>query len=519
MARGKKMARRRFLKAAAAAPLLATATSAGQVLNSPLQGPQKRNILLFIADDCGVDQIQRYVDYYNARGRPIRTQNLGTNPFPRTNTITRLATAGVTFVNAWSSPVCSPTRACVYTGNHSFRHGVYRPGDILPDSIQGAATSTIAQVLRASGYATGLFGKWHLAGESTDCPASATLLSKGAVHFGWNRYAGSLGGGVTDYRNWEKTVESESGLPASRRSCAAETLFATPVNKTDAADWITQQGTNPWLAVVAFNAPHSPWTSRAPADYVSRTSTAKQSYYRSLLENVDIVMGNLLDGMAPAVLDNTTIIFMGDNGTPFYVDDNGTPANTSDDFKVAISDHFAADHSKDTVYEGGIRVPFIVADGNAYRRGVTSPVNIPGRVVSPGRFVEAPINALDLYATCAQIGNASVTTAHDSVSLIPFLASPAAVPQRQFVFAENKNTAGVWDLAVAAHTSVPGMGNKVIKLIVQGYVRATNDGPTKKMYNLTDDPWETRDLYVVGGASLYESQLKSRIIQAFAGFR
>src|SRR6185369_12757866 len=108
-------------------------------------------------------------------------------------TVDKLAACGVTFINAWSSPVCSPTRACLFTGQLSYRHGIFNqlePGE--PGLAAG--TTTLATVLKASGYTNGLFGKWHL-GDTT---------GYNPLDFDWGTFKGALDGGLEDYFNWDK---------------------------------------------------------------------------------------------------------------------------------------------------------------------------------------------------------------------------------------------------------------------------------------------------------------------------
>ena len=233
----------------------------------------KRNVLLIIADDVGVDQIPWYIDYYKGSPNPITVAtDTAANPATTMETVQKLAQSGVTFLNAWSSPVCSPTRACLYTGNYSFRHGVYSPetlGAVLPITIEGTATTTIAKVLSASGYSNGLFGKWHL-GDEID----GTV---GPIDFGWDHFAGALGGGLTSYTGWEKVVADKDGTYTIENPREA---YATTDNVTDAVAWITAQTeqTKPWMATVAFNAPHSPWAyPDATCVYNSRTIASRKA--------------------------------------------------------------------------------------------------------------------------------------------------------------------------------------------------------------------------------------------------
>ena len=104
-------------------------------------GDPRRNVLLIIADDVGVAQFSRYVNYFNAP--PSTADDMSGVTPASTPSIDDLAAAGVTFLNAWSSPLCSAARAGIFTGLYSVRNGVY--GALGPDEAGlGLSKKTIA---------------------------------------------------------------------------------------------------------------------------------------------------------------------------------------------------------------------------------------------------------------------------------------------------------------------------------------------------------------------------------------
>jgi len=426
-----------------------------------------RNVLLLIADDLGVDETPCYIDYYDATpdtSDDIAVTDTPANPAIQMPTVDRLTESGVMFLNAWSSPTCSPTRAGLYTGTCSFRHGVYHP--TAPDLPAG--TTTIANVLHNSGYTSALFGKWHL-GE-TNRP----------LDFGWDHFSGSLGGEIESYTNWSKVVDD--GTPAT------ETGYATTNNVEDALDWIAGQTNGPWMATLAFNAPH--WAGSAssktwempPAGtaYSFRPNPNKTNQFRSMVECMDRSISNLLTRIDPDMLEQTTIIFMGDNGTD-----------------PQITEHFPNNHAKSTLYEGGVNVPLIIADGYTYLHGTNSPASKgKGRVVSPNRVETALVQTMDLFATIAEIGRAEDSSAGlDSISMVPYLSSASASPQRDVIFGEmGGSSSGAWDVAVR---------NEDYKLMVSDF-QSTSE--TFMLYDLTTDRWgETNDFLSPGGSAYYEA--------------
>lgn len=245
-----------------------------------------QNILLIIADDIGVDNISGYGEHADSANTP---------------NIDDLATSGVLFRNAWLNPMCSPSRASVYTGRHAFRHGVLHPSDSTLD----ASEETIAEVLSSAGYATAMFGKWHLGESSGHQPTDQ----------GYDYFSGSLAGNISDYFSWEKTTIDAA---AATSVTVTETDYATRVNQLEARTWISGQ-TGPWFATIAFNAGHSPFhvppsglhtmsLSGNVGSTCSGTSDSQSDCYRAMVEAMDTHIGRLLNWLDnQGELDSTLI--------------------------------------------------------------------------------------------------------------------------------------------------------------------------------------------------------------------
>lgn len=313
-----------------------------------------KNVLLIIADDYGADNSSFYNS--SANGAIL----------PPTPNLAALAQSGVVFANAYANPVCSPTRACIITGRYAFRTGV---GDAIAGAGSPQLSSsefTLPEALNASGLGHHLaqFGKWHLA------MAPNSPLNVG----GWTNFAGVLQGAVANYTNWNKTVNGST--------TANYTNYATTDVVNDAVAWIQARGTNPWVAWVAFNAGHTPLhkppASLAPS-YASLPGTTghinanPELYFDAMIEAMDTEIGRLL---ATVNLTNTHVIFLGDNGS--------TP-NT-------LQPPYPAGRGKSTLYEGGIKVPMIIA-------GPT--------VVNPNRTNTTLVHAVDLFATILELAGTS----------------------------------------------------------------------------------------------------------------
>jgi arylsulfatase B len=383
-----------------------------------------KNILLIIADDYGVDSSALYNS--TANGATL----------PPTPNIQSLVANGVVFRNAYANPVCSPTRACILTGQHGFRTGI---GDIVDNGVSlttAAFTLSEALTAAATGHAMAQFGKWHLASG----PNSPRLIG------GWTNFAGNLVGAIGNYSNWNKTV---NGI-----STAGNTNYATTDLVNDAVSWINARGTNSWFVWAAFNAPHAPYHSPPPSlcpSYPSNTLTNNRRRFEAMTEAMDTEIGRLLAAVDRA---NTHVIFIGDNGTPGSV----------------IAPPYSASRGKDTLYEGGIHVPLILSGPD---------------VVSPNRTNDTPVNAVDLFATILELAGTSPAAAVpsnvkiDSQSLAPLLTGTNTVLRRAY--------SEVFGASVAANVGGRALRDSRYKLI------RFNNG-MDEFYDLQADPYEVTNL-------------------------
>lgn len=352
------------------------------LLGVPTSGQQ--NVLLIIADDVGTDLIGAYGDH----------------PVPgKTPVIDALAADGILFRNAWSHPVCSPTRAAMLTGRHAFRTGIgyavqygVASMELYPEEV------TIADVLSPT-YTTAALGKWHLSAKALSDVDHPQLL-------GFDEYRGnlavlptSLPGLLGDgYYNFNKVVNG---------STSVSTTYNTTDIVDDALDLISSYD-KPWFIWMAFNAPHTPY-HKPPGhlhtyDLPDDITTSWAEHGRAMLEALDTELGRLFASMDPVVLSNTLIIFLGDNGTSEFI----------------VTPPADPNKAKETVYEGGVNVPLIIVG--------------PGVVA--GEECEALVNLTDIFATIAEIGGFSASSGVDSVSLVPYFSDPDVPSLREWIYTE-----------------------------------------------------------------------------------
>ena len=395
------------------------------------QAADDPNILLIIADDMGLDASRCY--------------SVGDQQATMPN-IEAMCDTGLVFENAYSAPVCSPTRATIMTGKYGFRTGV---GAAIPrDGANGlsAEEPSLFDVIAGTDYSSNLIGKWHLAGdaESLDHPE----------RMGVSDYFGIFRGRARDY----------SDFPAvSGGKQVRVTEYATTALTNRAIDWIDDRETDqPWFLWLAYNAPHAPFhlppadlhsAGDLPADEESITAN-RLPYYNAALEALDTEIGRLFASMDEATRDNTVIMFIGDNGTPNQV-----------------TRGFYGDHdAKGTIFEGGTHVPLVVTG--------------PG--VKSGRS-EAFVATVDLFTTIAGLAGADAPEV-DGHDFAPAFAGEETARDYIYVehFSEDEPT----------RSDVHGWA------IREGdYKLVAEEGVEPVLYDLAADPREAVNLLADGVSS------------------
>lgn len=401
-----------------------------------LHSNAQRNVVLIIADDIGKDYCDFYADH-------------GSNTVNFTN-VRRLLSRGVVFNNAWSNPLCSPTRAGILTGRYSFRTGV---GDIVDGSNPKLSLSEniipkVLNIFSPDGISKACVGKWHVTTGNAVGYSYPTVM--GFDHYEGN-LVGGLGNSINAYSSWTKITNSVN---------TTSTNYATTENVNNAISYIdSQPSSKPFYLQLAFNAPHTPY-HLPPLNLIAPTSltgtladvTANPlPYFQAMAEAMDNEIGRFFDYLiATGKWENTDIIFIGDNG---------------DENSVAQSSP-----SKGSVYEGGIAIPFIISGPD---------------VVNPNRISDALINTVDLFATIQELfGNTNwqsqiPTTIVDSKSIMPILTN-TATSIRPWAFSE-----------VFRVTPLASDG-KAIRNFEYKLIKFANG--TERLFNLLVDPSESTNL-------------------------
>jgi arylsulfatase A-like enzyme len=370
------MQRRRFL-AGSVAVCLAAAWGMTGPREAAAETGRPPTIVLIFADDLG----WKDVSYQGSR----RCQ---------TPVLDRLAAEGMVFTDAYATAGnCAPSRACLLAGGYTPRHGVYAVGrtDRGPKKSQrlepvpnrdGLAEEvvTLAEALRAGGYATGHFGKWHLAGKEGSLPTRQ----------GFDESFNSFGDGELP----EGLQTNRPGPPEDPKGVFALTRAA--------CDFLERHRDQPSFCYLAHHAIHTPLQAR-PESRAAANVAGGGGMYAACTRDLDDSVGLLLERLdALGLAENTLLVFTSDNGA--------TQASPQEPLRG----------SKGGYYEGGIREPLIV--------------RWPG-VVAPGSRSSVPVTNLDLYPTfLAAAGLAPPEGALlDGESLLPLLRQQGALA-REAIF-------------------------------------------------------------------------------------
>ena len=419
-----------LLAAAVAVWLIAAPPRAAQ----PARQANRPNILILLADDLG------YADIGANGCKDVATPNIDS-----------LANNGVRLTSGYvSGPYCSPTRAALLTGRYQQRFGhEFNPGPIQnadPDFGLPLTETTMADRLKANGYATALVGKWHLGFEAKFHPQRR----------GFDEFFGFLGGAHSYLRNQANRKAIVRGTEPIK-----EVTYTTDMFGDEAVMFIERNKSTPWFLYLAFNADHAPM--EATDKYLARVEHIQDPLRRTFAAMhtaLDDNVGKVLATLKKHGLENDTlVVFLSDNGGP-------TPVNASRNDPLR--------GFKGQTWEGGVRVPFIVQ----------------WKGTLPAAKVYAqPAMQIDILPTAlAAMGvQAKPEWKLDGVNLLPYLAGKnSGSPHDALYWRFGEQMAirqGDWKLVKA-----PAAGAAIIERSSPGSAVGAH------LYNLTTDIGEQNNL-------------------------
>jgi arylsulfatase A len=425
-------------------PAAAAATTAVFVLaltHVHSQPDRLPNFVIVFTDDQGYGDLGSY-------GHPtLRTPN-----------IDRLATEGQRWTSFYASPLCTPSRAELLTGRLAVRTGL-STGVLYPDSTGGLQPSeiTLAEVLKARGYATKAIGKWHLGVLPEYLPTNQGFDSYYGVP-----YSNDMdGAAVTESERFQRYIEPRIeyyNVPLQRDSeiieRPAEQATLTGRYTDEAIAFITAHRDRPFFLYLAHNMPHMPLFRSK--EFENRSARGR---YGDVIEEIDANVGRLLETLRDLQIErNTLILYLSDNGPWAAFSEQGGSAGP-------------LRGAKNTTWEGGMRVPAIF-----WWPGTI----LPGVITGMG-------SVLDVMPTFAAFagGKTPPDRVLDGFDLSPVLRRSAASPRDTLFYYDVAGLAAVRRGPHKLHLMIPPSGTAFGERALQG--------GAPQLYNLDEDPSERFD--------------------------
>jgi arylsulfatase A-like enzyme len=383
-----------------------------------------------------------------------------------TPNIDRLASQGTKFTNYHHHQNCTPTRAALMSGQYSVRTGVYTVGGIERfdwskrplrpvDNVTNLPLdrTLLPAALKTAGYATGMFGKWHIGQQGDYLPGKRgfdeAIVSMGA-HFDFNTTP------PVDYPKGQYLAD-----------------FLTD----KAVDFITRHKDRPFFLYLPHFGVHSPHHAKPEliARFKSKPGVGGHNNptYAAMIASVDESVGRVMARLDELKLaDNTVLIFTSDNGGVGGYVREGIKKGGGD-----VTDNAPLRSGKGSLYEGGTRVPFIV--------------RWPGQVKA-GAVCDVPAIHVDMYPTLVALagGRMPTTQVFDGESLAPLMRDVNAKLKREAIY---QHFPGYLGAGVDQWRTTP------VSLIHAGdwkLMEYLEDGRLE-LYNLREDLGETKNLATV----------------------
>jgi arylsulfatase A-like enzyme len=365
-----------------------------------LAADRKPNIILIVSDDQG------YPDLGIIGSKPILTPNL--------DRLVREGVRATSYYVTW--PACTPSRGSILTGRFPQRNGLYdmvrndmvnyghkftaEDYAVSPEMTLGLDPReiTLGDVLRTAGYRTGMVGKWDMGQAKRYLPRQR----------GFDFFYGHGNNGIDYYTHERYGVHSM--FRDNTRTQADKGTYATDLFKRESIRFMRESGDKPYFLYLCFNAPHGASNLnktgvQAPAEYIAKYPSmdpkARLTSYYAAVTCMDAAIGELLNTLRETGQDkNTLIVFQSDNGG------SGNGGNAP------------LRGQKSTMWEGGLRVPFVA----------WWPGKLPAGVVT-----DEFLTALELMPTFASISGAKPPAGVklDGFDLVPILRGEKKSPRSE----------------------------------------------------------------------------------------
>ncbi len=427
---------------------------------------QRPNIVFILVDDMGYGDFSAF-----------------NNGLSSTPTLDALMEESVCLTQQYTaSPVCNPSRAALMTGRYPHRTGSIDTLEWRGLERLALRETTLADVLKGAGYATGLIGKWHLGAYDGRYHPNARGFDEAVC----------LRGGMHDYYNWRLEYND-----AVKRS---DGRYLTDVFTDEAVQFLERHPHEAFFLHLTYNAPHTPL--EAPEDDIrifaqtGRLNKAVNLLY-AMIHRMDSGVARILETLDRLGLtDNTIVLFTSDNGPQF--------GGEGEDCTTRFNCQFNG--AKGSVYEGGIRVPMLLR----------WPAGLDG-----GRQYHEMVHFCDWFPTL--LASVGVDVPHhleiDGVNILPVLRGEGRSVETQRFWQWNRYTPlvtsnaatrdGDWKLirpAISAAMAVPDVHWLWVSMYGPEYFirngvlcdpephREVPPAPPPGVYNIAKDPLERENL-------------------------
>lgn len=416
---------------------------------------EKPNIVVIVADDLG----NADVGYHN-QGTEIPTPN-----------IDKLASGGVSFTSGYvMAPVCGPSRAGLLTGRYQQSFGfVDNPGPFraAPHVVPGIPTTVkiLPEYLKKHGYTTGMFGKWHVGGESGEDEYFPT-------NRGFDEFFGFMGGASGYF------IEDNVKMTLFKQESPVdfEPQYLTDALAREANYFIERHQQEPFFVYLPFNAVHGPL--QAPDSLVNKFSFVENEKRRILCAmqyNMDKAIGQVMDKLDELNLAENTLVF--------FISDNGGKIEGNHSYNTPYNGQ------KGTLYEGGIRLPFCI--------------RWPGKI-DPFSVYDRPVCSMDIVPTILNVLGENISE-HPGVTgknIIPYLNGENESDPHEFLYWWiNKQWAvrdNEWKLVYNNGFSRPKLFNLKNDISEQNDVYDTNPDQVERLTTKWNE-WRTNQMDIQWG--------------------
>lgn len=409
----------------------------------------------------------------------LRWDDLGCagNEFVQTPSIDRVAAEGARFTNAFSAtPLCSPSRASILTGQYAHAHGIF---DNLERSEQSHKLKTFPQELQKLGYETGYFGKWHMGNDNTARP-------------GFDRWYCLKGQGTS----FDSEVNDDGQVVQT-------TGYVTDVLNEQALEFVRQPRDRPFMLYLSHKAIH-PETAQGPDGKLSDPTASNfipAPRHEKLYEGVVVprrpsaavpptdkpALQQQIDGLPPlgpetgssdkSILNRLRMLAAVDEGIGQLLDALAESGQLDNTVFVVAGDHgyFYGEHGlsveRRLAYEESLRIPLIM--------------RYPP-LIAAGSTPEALVQTIDIAPTFVELAGGEIPAAYQGRSLVPLLEGETPVDWRDAILAEYYSD--------TVFPRVHKMGYQAVRTDRWKYIHYTDQPGMDELYDLENDPYEVKNL-------------------------